>query len=106
MLISNISTRDPEGKLRSFGRGGLGAVMGSKRVKFITIDQEGTRPVPLVDSAAFKAANMVFTKALKDHPVSGQGLATYGTPCWSTSCTRSVACRPATSRRVSASIMT
>lgn len=79
MLISNISTRDPEGKLRSFGRGGLGAVMGSKRVKFITIDQEGTRPVPLVDSAAFKAANMVFTKALKDHPVSGQGLPTYGT---------------------------
>lgn len=79
MLISNVSTRDPEGKLRSFGRGGLGAVMGSKRIKFITIDQAGTRPVALVDSAAFKAANMVFTKALKDHPVSGQGLPTYGT---------------------------
>lgn len=31
MLTSNISVKDPKGKLRSHGRGGLGAVMGSKK---------------------------------------------------------------------------
>ncbi|MBP0651215.1 hypothetical protein J8J40_29585, partial [Mycobacterium tuberculosis] len=75
----DISVKDPEGKLRSFGRGGLGAVMGSKHVKFIAVNPEGGAPVKLADSAAFRAANMVFTKTLQDHPVSGKGLHTYGT---------------------------
>ncbi|WP_237153891.1 aldehyde ferredoxin oxidoreductase family protein [Oryzibacter oryziterrae] len=79
MGIANISVRDTEGKLRSFGRGGLGAVMGSKKIKFITIDGDGSSPIKLADPNAFKAASMVFTKTLKDHPVSGQGLYTYGT---------------------------
>lgn len=79
MHVANISVRDPEGKLRSFGRGGLGAVMGSKRVKFIAIDATGMGQVKPLDPAAFKAASAVFQKALLDHPVSGKGLHTYGT---------------------------
>ncbi|WP_026852621.1 aldehyde ferredoxin oxidoreductase family protein [Geothrix fermentans] len=76
---ANISVKDPSGKLRSHGRGGLGAVMGSKRIKYLTIDDEGAQGLQMADPEAFKAASKVFTKALMEHPVSGQGLPTYGT---------------------------
>jgi aldehyde:ferredoxin oxidoreductase len=79
MAISNISVKDPDGKLRSFGRGGLGAVMGSKKIKFITVDGTGAGAIALADPPAFKKAAQVFAKTLLDHPVSGQGLKTYGT---------------------------
>lgn len=76
---ANISFKDPEGNIRSAGRGGLGAVMGSKKIKAIVIDDTGAGPVPLVDPEKFKAASKVFAQALMSHPVSGQGLAAYGT---------------------------
>ena len=79
MAAANISNKDPEGKLRSHGRGGLGAVMGSKRIKFISIDNEGAPLVTIADPEKFKAAAKIFAKALLDHPVTGQGLPTYGT---------------------------
>ena len=41
MAAANISVKDPEGNIRSHGRGGLGAVMGSKKIKYITIDPDG-----------------------------------------------------------------
>ncbi len=64
---------------RHAGRGGLGAVMGSKGLKAIVIDPEGGESAPLVDKEAFKAATKRFAKALMDHPVTSQGLPTYGT---------------------------
>jgi aldehyde:ferredoxin oxidoreductase len=76
---ANISFKDPESHIRSAGRGGLGAVMGSKKVKAIVLDPTGAKPVSIADPDAFKAASKVFAKALMDHPVSGQGLAAYGT---------------------------
>ena len=76
---ANISVKDPSSKIRSHGRGGLGAVMGSKRIKFISIDDEGTAGIQLADPEKFKTASHAFSKALLDHPVSGQGLPTYGT---------------------------
>ena len=79
MAVSNISVKDPDGKIRSVGRGGLGAVMGSKNVKCIAIDPAESSAVEINDPEAFKAAAKVFAKALVDHPVSGQGLPTYGT---------------------------
>lgn len=79
LASANISFKDPDGNIRSAGRGGLGAVLGSKRVKGIVIDPEGAEPVPIADPEKFKAAAKVFAKALMDHPVSGQGLAAYGT---------------------------
>jgi aldehyde:ferredoxin oxidoreductase len=79
MNLANISVKDPDGKLRSHGRGGLGAVMGSKRIKFIAVDAEGAPPVELADPEKFKAAADVFASALSAHPVSGQVLPTYGT---------------------------
>ncbi|MCP4576303.1 MAG: aldehyde ferredoxin oxidoreductase [Deltaproteobacteria bacterium] len=64
---------------RHAGRGGLGAVMGSKGLKAIVIDPEGGESAPLVDKEAFKAATKRFAKALMDHPVTSEGLPTYGT---------------------------
>jgi aldehyde:ferredoxin oxidoreductase len=79
MAISNISVKDPDSKIRSFGRGGLGAVMGSKKIKMLVVNPEGGQALKLADPAKFKAANLAFTKTLNDHPVSGQGLKKYGT---------------------------
>ena len=79
MVVSNISVRDPKGKLRSHGRGGLGAVMGSKKIKCITVDAENYKEVTYADSDKFKAANKVFTKALQENPISGEGLPAFGT---------------------------
>ena len=76
MTGANISVKDPESHIRSLGRGGLGAVMGSKKIKFIALDSQDAK-VELADTEAFRAANKVFTKALVDHPVS-QALGTYG----------------------------
>ncbi len=79
MLISNISVRDPKGKLRSHGRGGVGAVMGSKKIKCITVDAENYKEVTYADSVKFKEASKVFTKALQENPISGEGLPAFGT---------------------------
>lgn len=79
MLTSNISVKDPKGKLRSHGRGGLGAVMGSKKIKVITVDAEDYNEVTIADPEAFKAASKIFTKALQENPISGQGLPNFGT---------------------------
>ncbi|MCG6931104.1 MAG: aldehyde ferredoxin oxidoreductase [Desulfofustis sp.] len=77
MASANLSVMDPDGNLRSNGRGGLGAVMGSKKVKYITIDPKD-RKVEVADPEAFKTANRAFGKALVDNQVS-QTLKTYGT---------------------------
>jgi aldehyde:ferredoxin oxidoreductase len=64
---------------RHAGRGGLGAVMGSKGLKAVIIDPAGGANAPLKDVESFKEASKRFAKALQEHPVSGQGLPTYGT---------------------------
>ncbi len=53
---------------RIAARGGLGAVMGSKRIKAIVFDNSGGQRPPLVDPEAFKAAQKDYTKALLEHP--------------------------------------
>ncbi|MCX5898345.1 MAG: aldehyde ferredoxin oxidoreductase [Proteobacteria bacterium] len=79
MAAANISVKDPDGNIRSHGRGGLGAVMGSKRVKYITIDFADGPGAQIIDQEKFKAAARTFAKALLENPVSGQSLKMYGT---------------------------
>ncbi|MCL6560576.1 MAG: aldehyde ferredoxin oxidoreductase, partial [Firmicutes bacterium] len=79
MSSANISVKDYHGNIRSAGRGGLGAVMASKKIKYITIDDTDAPGVKIADPEKFKKAAQVFAKALKEHPVTGQGLPTYGT---------------------------
>ncbi len=76
MLSANISIKDPDSHVRSCGRGGLGAVMGSKHIKFISIAPTDAK-VEIADQEAFTAANRAFTKALVDNPIS-QALGQYG----------------------------
>ena len=64
---------------RHAGRGGVGAVMGSKGVKVIVLDDTGMKMRAPKDPEKFREANKKFTKGLKEHPVTGQGLPAYGT---------------------------
>lgn len=77
MTAANLSIKDPGSRIRSSGRGGLGAVMGSKQIKFIAIEPTA-KMVDIAQPEEFKAANRTFAKALVDNPIS-QALATYGT---------------------------
>ncbi len=64
---------------RHAGRGGVGAVMGSKGVKVIVIDDAGMKMRQPQDPDKFKAANKEWVAGLRKHPVSGEGLPAYGT---------------------------
>ncbi len=77
MLGANISIKDPDSHLRSHGRGGLGAVMGSKKIKFISVAPTDQK-VAIADPEAFKVASRTFAKGLIDNPIS-KALGQYGT---------------------------
>lgn len=79
MAAADISVKDPDGNVRSHGRGGAGAVMGSKKIKYITVDDTGGPGVSLADPGKFKEQARFFAKTLLDNPITGQGLPTYGT---------------------------
>ncbi|HEY5541523.1 MAG TPA: aldehyde ferredoxin oxidoreductase C-terminal domain-containing protein [Coriobacteriia bacterium] len=77
---AGIAISDPKGYPNRFaGRGGLGAVMGSKGLKDIVISDKGASYLEHADKEAFVAATRRFSKALKEHAVSGTGLPMYGT---------------------------
>ncbi len=64
---------------RHAGRGGVGAVMGAKNIKVIVLDSTGMPVRPPKDPQKFQEANKRFVDGLKKHPVTGQGLPSYGT---------------------------
>ncbi len=64
---------------RHAGRGGVGAVMGSKGIKAIVVDDAGCGVRSPADPEKFKAANKTFVAGLRKHPVTGEGLPAYGT---------------------------
>ncbi len=66
---------------RFAGRGGLGAVLGSKGLKFIVADDKGAKGVEIVDKNAFKKGTKKLTEALTTHDITkpGGSLNTYGT---------------------------
>jgi aldehyde:ferredoxin oxidoreductase len=78
---ASIQFADPAGRpARAAGRGGLGALMGSKGVKALIVDDSGTEPsADLADPDKFKTAAKKWAKMLTEHPISGQALPTYGT---------------------------
>jgi len=80
LTAASIAVTDPEGRpTRHCGRGGTGAVLGSKGIKAIVIDPGKINKIEYFDKDKFKAAARVFSKAVLNHPVSGQGLPAYGT---------------------------
>lgn len=80
MAGASVAVTDMELRpTRHAGRGGVGAVMGSKGVKVIILDDTGTTPRQPKNPEAFKDANKRFVSGLQSHPVTGQGLPAYGT---------------------------
>ena len=80
LAAASIQTTDVDGRpCRAAGRGGLGAVMGSKGIKAIIVDQGGKNTDPIADPEGFKAAAKDFAKAVKEHPFTGQMMPALGT---------------------------
>lgn len=64
-------------KNRAAGRGGMGAVMGSKNLKAVAV--RGTGSIKVARSQAFLEESLKSRTILREHPVCGEGLAAYGT---------------------------
>ena len=64
---------------RISARGGLGAVMGSKRLKAVVFDQPEANLPDIVDPELFKSASKRYIKALQEHPQTSIGYPVYGT---------------------------
>jgi aldehyde:ferredoxin oxidoreductase len=80
LCAASIACTDMELRpTRHAGRGGVGAVMGSKGVKAIILDDAGAATRPPKDPAKFKIANKTFVEGLQKHAVTGEALPAYGT---------------------------
>ncbi|MEW6423821.1 MAG: aldehyde ferredoxin oxidoreductase C-terminal domain-containing protein [Bacillota bacterium] len=80
LSAAGVTNNDPDGNSSRYaGRGGLGAVMGSKRLKAIVVDSPKTFDAPVKDRERFRAAAKKFADILAKHPVTGQGLPSFGT---------------------------
>jgi aldehyde:ferredoxin oxidoreductase len=80
MSAASIACTDMEMRpTRHAGRGGVGAVMGSKQVKAIILDDTGAKMRSPKDPEAFKDASKKWVDGIRKHPVTGQGLPAYGT---------------------------
>jgi aldehyde:ferredoxin oxidoreductase len=80
--MSGLCFNDPEGlPSRYAGRGGLGAVMASKGLKFIVIDETGAPGVEIANQEVFSAGIKKLREALATHDVTkpGGALNSYGT---------------------------
>lgn len=67
-------------KDRAAGRSGVGAVMGSKKLKAIVVNTSRTNVEDIIyDVGALKEANRECMKMIRENGVTGEGLKTYGT---------------------------
>jgi aldehyde:ferredoxin oxidoreductase len=75
-----IANSDREGfPARFSGRGGMGAVMGSKGIKAIVIDDSGTKAVTLADEAKFRRATRDYHRCVKETPQTSEIYTKFGT---------------------------
>ena len=80
LAASSVAFTDMELRpTRHAGRGGMGAVMGSKGVKVIILDDAGMNMRQPKDQDKFKEANKKWVAGLQGHGVTGQALPAYGT---------------------------
>lgn len=79
LTAASIQTTDFDGRpCRAAGRGGLGAVMGSKGLKAIVVHRGGKNAVRLADPATFRKASKAYAKAVKEDEFSGEILPDLG----------------------------
>lgn len=80
MKAACIGSTDKDGvPARHAGRGGLGAVMGAKKVKAVVIEPGSLWISEWRDPEALKKSVKRFSRALLDHPTTGQFLPKFGT---------------------------
>ncbi len=80
MTAASVAFTDMEQRpTRHAARGGVGAVMGSKGVKVVVLDDTGMPTRSPKNPEKFKAANKAFVRGLKKHPITGEGLPSFGT---------------------------
>ncbi|MEW6231271.1 MAG: aldehyde ferredoxin oxidoreductase C-terminal domain-containing protein [Chloroflexota bacterium] len=84
MLMANagVCFNDQEGRpSRYSGRGGMGAVLGSKGLKFIVLDETGGPGVAIANKELFDRGREKLVEALRTHAITkpGGALNTYGT---------------------------
>lgn len=77
-IVFNDQAKRPS---RYAGRGGVGAVMASKRLKFIVLDEKGSPGVTIIDRPLFEEGRKKLIDAILSHPISKPkgGLNSYGT---------------------------
>lgn len=79
LYTSGIACSDPHGVCSRYaGRGGLGAVMASKRVIAVVLQNDGDVKAEFADSDAYKAGAKKIVQMLRDNPVSSK-FTKYGT---------------------------
>lgn len=74
-----IAANDPIGELKFAARGGLGAVMGSKGLKAIVIDDSGCNRITYEDKEKFTALAINYNKKLAADPKTKNTYHNYGT---------------------------
>jgi len=80
LAAASVAATDTDGHpTRHAGRGGLGAVMGSKGLKAIVLNPSNCDHPASADPDALKEASKRFAKHLTEHAVTGQSLPMYGT---------------------------
>jgi aldehyde:ferredoxin oxidoreductase len=80
LLASGIAVTDKEGRpSRYAGRGGLGAVMGSKRLKAIVVNDKDTTLQKPANEEDFQTLNKKLITLLKEHPQTSQIYTRYST---------------------------
>jgi len=82
MAMAGICYNDIDNRpSRYSGRGGLGAVAGSKHLKFIVVDGEGAPGVEIANKDLFDQGRKKLLNALRSHDITkpGGGLNSYGT---------------------------
>ena len=80
MKCASVQSTDTEGRpCRAAGRGGLGAVLGSKGLKAIVISASKAKPISVCNSSLFKKVRMEFSRSILAAPFSGRTLPAFGT---------------------------
>lgn len=80
LLSASIQSTDLDGRpCRAAGRGGLGAVMGSKGLKAIIVNRKGKVHAEIADTESFKKASRKYAKDVKADEFSGEILPQLGT---------------------------
>ncbi len=71
LKAASVAVTTPDFHIRVAARGGLGAVMGSKNLKAVMIDDTHSDKVEIKDKARFREASTALSKGILSHPLIG-----------------------------------